>query len=163
MQKEAFVELALSYINCPSIRYIDESMGSNVEGFDCSGFINFLLQQAEYPDTIPRHSNEQFDTLGILIHWEFRDVGDIVFFSRNGTAPTHVGIMISSDEYVHAPGNKNTFVRVDKLEQKIIKPKGVGPPVYFPKDKISQIYFSNPIGFKRITANNGRYRKIFLS
>ena len=153
MQKKTFVSLALSYLNFPAVNYSGQLNGISTDGFDCSGFVNFLLKKAGYSQKIPRHANELFDFFGILIHAEFRSVGDLVFFSnRGGTYPNHVGIMISEVKYIHSPGKNKKIICVKKLERKIIKPR----------DKVPQIYFSNPIGFKRITVNNGRYQQIFF-
>ncbi len=148
MKRDFFVAMVLSYIGFPAVRY-----SRQFNNFDCSGFVNFLLKQAKYPEPIPRHANELFDVFGILIHEKFRDAGDLIFFSnRGGTYPNHVGIMISRDEYVHSPGRNGKTICVHRFDKKIIKPKNNAP----------QIYFSNPIGVKRITFGNGRYRKMFL-
>lgn len=153
MKKEIFVSMVLLYLDFPAIKYNGQFNCCDVSGFDCSGFVKFLLKQAKYPDPIPRHANELFDVFGILIHEQFRDAGDLIFFSnRGGIYPDHVGIMISRDEYVHSPGKNGKIICVRKFEQKIIKPR----------NKASQIYFSNPIGIKRITINNGRYQQMFL-
>lgn len=154
MLKETFVSLALSYINFPAVNYSGQFNGTSPkDGFDCSGFVNFLLEQAKYPDKVPRHANQLFDSFGILIHEQFRDLGDLIFFSnRGGTYPDHVGIMISKDEYIHSPGRNGKVVCVDIFKQEIIQPINKKP----------QIYFSNPIGIKRITVNNGRYQQLFF-
>lgn len=153
MKKEEFVLLALSYLGFPAANYSGQLNGISLSGFDCSGFVNFLLKEAGYPRNIPRHVNELFDSFGILIHKQFRCAGDLVFFSnRGGTYPDHVGVMISEDEYIHSPGKNGKVICVGRFKQKIIKPRGKAP----------QIYFSNPIGLKRITVNNGRYQQMFL-
>jgi cell wall-associated NlpC family hydrolase len=154
MQKEDFVSMALSYLGFPAIKYGSLSEGSTPEGFDCSGFVNFLLKQASYPSNIPRHANELFDSFGIFIHEQFRFPGDLVFFSnREGTCPNHVGVVVSENEYIHSPGRNGMVICLDKFKEKIIRPKGKAP----------QLYFKNPIGFKRITVKNRRYQQIFLS
>jgi hypothetical protein len=153
MQKEKFVLLALSYLNFPAVNYNGRSNGISSEGFDCSGFVNFLLKKAEYPQNIPRHTNELFDSFGIFIHDQFRNAGDLIFFSnRDGTCPKHVGVMISKDEYIHSPGRNGKVICVSKFEQKVIEFEGKAP----------RIYFLNPIGFKRITIKDGRYQKVFF-
>lgn len=153
MRKEAFVSLALSYLDFPATNYDGRLNGINPTGFDCSGFIGFLLLEAKYPQNIPRHANELFDSFGILVHLEFRAMGDLIFFSnRGGTYPDHVGVMISKDEYIHSPGRNGKVICLGRFEKKIIKPRGEAP----------QIYFSNPIGIKRITVSNGRYQQMFL-
>ena len=157
MKKEEFVEMALSYVGSASIKYRHQGIGSSIDGFDCSGFMYFLLHHINFPDNVPRHANEQFDQLGVLIHWEFRDAGDLIFFSRNGKFPAHVGLMISRDAYVHAPGKDGTSVCVQKLER-----ESIGANDMSEGEKL-QIYFSNPIGFKRLTVHNGRYQKYFFA
>lgn len=153
MKKQAFISLALSYLNFPAVRYTDEQHGIDVTGFDCSGFVNFLLTQAGYPHRVPRHANELFDSFGILIHEQFRSPGDLIFFSyRGGTYPDHMGIMISANEYIHSPGTNGTVVCLSTFERENIEPEG----------KAQQIYFSNPIGLKRITLKEGRYQQPFL-
>ena len=154
MKKEAFVEMALTYCGYPSSGYQGPDLGCSTEGFDCSGFHKFILLQAGYPEPIPRHSNELFDYFGILIHQPFLKLGDLIFFSnKGGQRPDHVGIMVSQREYIHAPGKDNTVVCLRDVKRSIIKPKDGG----------EQIYFSNPIGYKRITISSGkRYQRPFL-
>lgn len=153
MLREDFVSLALSYIDFPAINYGGLEMGFSPDGFDCSGLINHLLASAQYPGHIPRHANEFFDSFGILIHRQFREAGDLVFFSnRGGTYPDHIGVMVSTTEYVHSPGLNGASVCICRLREEIITPRYKAP----------QIYFSNPIGFKRITVKNGRYQQMFL-
>lgn len=149
-----FCALASSYIGFPAIKYEGQDVGCSENGFDCSGFVKFLLKMAKYPGHIPRHTNEFFDSFGILIHEQFREAGDLIFFSyKGGIYPDHIGVMISRDEYVHSPGKNERVICSGVFEQKIIEPRC----------NTQQIYFSNPIGFKRITVGDGRYRQIFLS
>ena len=152
MKKEMFISVALSYVDFPARKYSGKNNGCDISGFDCSGFVNFLLKQAKYPDTVPRHTNELFDVFGILIHEQFREAGDLVFFSSKGVCPDHVGIMVSHEEYVHSSGKSGKTICVRKLERKMIKSR----------NKVQQIYSFNPIGFKRMTINNGRYQRTFL-
>jgi cell wall-associated NlpC family hydrolase len=153
MEKTIFVSLVLSCIGFPARNYGGQHAGFDENGFDCSGFVNFLLKKARYPGYIPRHASEFFDSFGILIHEQFRDAGDLVFFSnRGGTYPDHVGILVSQEEYVHSPGRNGKVVCADRFKPEIIKPR---------RDT-KQIYFSNPIGVKRIAIGNGRYKLPFL-
>ncbi len=148
-----FISLALSCVNLPARKYSSKNNGCDISGgFDCSGFVGFLLKQAKYPDPIPRHTNELFDFFGILIHENLREAGDLVFFSSRGACPDHVGIMVSHEEYVHSPGKSGKTICVRKLERKMIKSR----------NKVQQIYSFNPVGLKRIMINNGRYQRIFL-
>lgn len=117
-----------------------------ISGFDCSGFIRFCLLMNEFPDDIPRHTSQMFDTFGILVHYEARRRGDLIYFSRDGLRPTHMGILISSSEYIHAPGVNNTNVEIKEITQKAIKWRSE-----------NQLYFTNPIGVKRLAVSSGRW------
>lgn len=154
MNKKTFVSLALSYLGFPAIKHGGKEAGYDEKGFDCSGFVNFLLKKANYPGHIPRHTNDFFDSFGILVHEQFRGAGDLIFFShKGGYYPDHIGVMISREKYIHSPGKNGKVICSGVFEKKIIEPRC----------DIQQIYFSNPIGIKRIAINNGRYKKIFLS
>ena len=142
---------ALSYIHYPSIRYCGKDKGKDPTGFDCSGFIIYLLHELEIP--VPphiRHCNEIFDEFGILIHPEYATPGDLIFLSRDGTRPTHIGIMLNKYKYIHAPGSNNSKVCIDDI------------PTFTPKPHSHAIYSHNPIGYKRISISisTERWKKL---
>lgn len=124
------------------------------DGFDCSGFVRFVLTQAglRVPDYITargerraiRHANEFFDSYGITVHEPYRLPGDLIFFSRNGRKPTHVGIVgpDDADHFIHAPGRDDTEVVVSAIARAAI---------VFTDTESRQIYFENPIGYKTPT------------
>lgn len=155
MKREIFLSMALKYLGYPAIRYKNTSIGNTILGFDCSGYVNFLLNEARYPKFIPRHCNEFFDSFGTSIHDQFREAGDLVFFSfrSKGVHPDHMGILVSQNEFIHSPGKDKSTVCVSKTKQKLITPN----------EKIAQIYSINPISIKRITVKNGRYQQPFLT
>lgn len=151
MTKEKFVLKALEYLNYPSIKYIGPMFGQDEFGFDCSGFVTFLLKSIKFPELFHRHCNEYFDSFGIFVHKY--QIGDLVFFSKRskGLFPDHMGIIISGSRYIHSPGKNNHFIKISELELKQI-----------PKIQ-NQIYTTNPIGFKRATIKKGRFQQIFFS
>ncbi len=119
-------------------------------GFDCSGFVTYLIRSINIP--LPedvRHCNQYLDKFGVLIHWEARLPGDLVFFSRNGIRPTHMGIIISKTEYIHSPGTEDNFVKISPLALTQLPPK-------YP----DQFYFTNPIALKRLAFLNARWQKL---
>jgi len=153
LSKEEFIEEALKYINFPATTYTNPNKGCKPSGFDCSGFIYFVLQQSKYPEYIPRHANELFDSFGILIHEKFADIGDLVFFSdKKGIYPSHVGILTSPNNYIHSPGINGKHVKISRLRKKRIRDSG---------DR-KQIYEYRLIGIKRITIKRERYNIPFL-
>ena len=155
MTKEEFTAEALKYLDYPAMKYREPKIGQDVKGFDCSGFITFLLQTINFPAPIPRHCNEYFDSFGMFVH-KFQ-IGDLVFFSlkNGGVYPDHMGIVTSESEYVHSPGKDDTLIKSSALEWKNIKPLA--------GQVNDQIYTLNPIGFKRLTVKEGRYQQVFFT
>ena len=143
---------ALLFLGSRSQRYRNPYEGKNPNGFDCSGFVWFLLNRLGFPIAEDiRHVNEFFDRFGVLIHSRAVEAGDLVFFSWNGHVPQHMGIMVSQDTYIHAPGVDKTTVSLACIKERAIL------------HSQSQIYFSNPIGFKRLAIDIGRYKMIIGS
>lgn len=121
-------------------------------GFDCSGLVPYVLGQCGL--TVPnfigmdgsvrpiRHTSEFFDHYGIFVHTP--KPGDLVFFSYDGGfSPTHIGIMIDSERYIHAPGRDETYVDISQVvERDIASDTDIedAPP-----------YSHNPIGYKSPT------------
>lgn len=162
--REAIVEIANDLLDTPSIKYKQghPELGQSPEaGFDCSGFVTFVLTQAglTIPDFIGmdntrrpiRHANEYWDHYGVAVHDGLQTSGDLVFFSRHGIFPTHIGIVWDETSYIHAPGKDSTKVGLAPLDtEAIVGVAGVG----------KQLYEKNPIGFKSIVkpATNFTYR-----
>lgn len=145
------VQIALRYEGFPSIKYTGSETGNTPEGFDCSGFIQFVLNEAGI--LIPvyrmtnkriRHSKEFFDHFGILVHEEAGQPGDLVFFTRKGIRPTHVGMYLGDKNMIHSPGSKGRFVTITSIEDYIKKNH-----IRFSKGERPVIYVRNPIGYKR--------------
>jgi cell wall-associated NlpC family hydrolase len=85
--------------------------GSDPAGFDCSGFVWYVFGQHGIP--MPRTVAAQYRT-GIEVGTDALRAGDLVFFDTNGAGPSHVGIVIGGDEFVHAPSSAGQ-VRVERL------------------------------------------------
>src|ERR1035437_4476444 len=114
IQRGLITEEALKWLGHPSVLYRFPEVGiTPEEGFDCSGFVKFVLEKTgiDLPPEI-RHTNEFFDSFGVLVHFGLQNAGDLVFFSKNGTGPTHMGIVISETQYIHAPGKTKSNVRI---------------------------------------------------
>jgi cell wall-associated NlpC family hydrolase len=86
--------------------------GSDPSGFDCSGFVAYVFaQQGLY---LPRTVSEQYEQ-GHRVAQDAIEPGDLVFFSTVTAGPSHVGIAISADEFVHAPSSSGV-VRVETVQ-----------------------------------------------
>jgi peptidoglycan DL-endopeptidase CwlO len=84
--------------------------GSDPAGFDCSGFVWYVFGQhgLRLPRTVPEQFRAGRQASGTL------QPGDLVFFSTVAPGPSHVGIALGADEFVHAPSSTGV-VRVERL------------------------------------------------
>lgn len=88
------------------------SGGMDPDGFDCSGFVYYVFaQQGVF---VPRTVADQA-AVGARVD-EVR-AGDLVFFETSGRGPTHVGIALGPDRFVHAPNSRGE-VRIEPLARR---------------------------------------------
>lgn len=106
-------------------------------------------------DNVPRpirHASEFWDHYGVAVGSE-PEGGDLIFFTRRGNFPTHVGIVRDGESYVHAPGRDNTRVVVEGIKTEKVSPPRSG----------RLLYPVNPIGYKAPTqpllTPTGRYHQ----
>ena len=85
--------------------------GSDPRGFDCSGLIEYVYSQ--HGIAVPRTVEELHDA-GRDVPTQDIQAGDLVFFDTSGRGPSHVGMSIGGDEFVHAPSGAGV-VRVERL------------------------------------------------
>lgn len=85
--------------------------GSDPGGFDCSGFTQYVF--ARNGIALPRAVEEQFES-GKKVKPRDLSSGDLVFFRTTSRGPSHVGIVIGDDQFIHAPSSKGV-VRVERL------------------------------------------------
>jgi cell wall-associated NlpC family hydrolase len=85
--------------------------GSDLTGFDCSGFTQYVF--AQHGIGLPRSVEEQVQ-IGKKVKPEELASGDLVFFSTVSRGASHVGIVVGGDEFIHAP-TSNGVVRVEHL------------------------------------------------
>jgi cell wall-associated NlpC family hydrolase len=85
--------------------------GSDPSGFDCSGFIWYVLGQ--HGVRVARTVGEQFRE-GVGVRADTIEAGDLLFFATQGSDASHVGMAIGGDEFVHAPSSRGE-VRVERL------------------------------------------------
>ncbi len=141
---EKYIGLPFHYHKCD----FHHQRPNPTEGFDCSGFVRFVLQEAGYqlpPEVI--HARDLLDFFGTTISAEEAGPGDLVFFTQRGTTPSHVAFVAGKDTVIHCssrvPGVG--YSTLDFLFETIF-PKVIDPnmPAKYPKK-----YFSNPVGYKR--------------
>lgn len=92
------VETAKSLVGTPYVWG-----GSTASGFDCSGFIYYVYNQAGIK--IPRTSTTGYDSRSYDISTP--QIGDLVFFENTYRAGiSHMGIYIGNNQFIHAGGDQ---------------------------------------------------------
>ena len=81
-------------------------------GLDCSGLVRYVFWTAGI--VLPRTVGEQF-AIGIRVSRSEHRSGDLVFFDTTEPGPSHVGIIVDGNTFVHAPGTGGV-VRVERLD-----------------------------------------------
>jgi cell wall-associated NlpC family hydrolase len=83
--------------------------GNDPAGFDCSGFVTYVF--ARHGVALPRTVESQARAGGQIGR---PAAGDLVFFRTSGRGPTHVGIALGPDRFIHAPSTRGV-VRIEML------------------------------------------------
>jgi cell wall-associated NlpC family hydrolase len=87
------------------------SGGADPDGFDCSGFVQYVFARAGV--ILPRSVREQWQAGTAVDRADVRR-GDLVFFAIGGREASHVGIALDAETFVHAPSARGV-VRVERL------------------------------------------------
>jgi cell wall-associated NlpC family hydrolase len=86
--------------------------GNSFNGLDCSYFVKKVFSLVGV--TLPRSAREQF-TIGIPISKDELQPGDLVFFRTYARFPSHVGIYLGDNLFIHA-STRAKKVTIDSLE-----------------------------------------------
>ena len=100
------VKLSKYYLNAPYLWG-----GKSMYGIDCSGLVQNVYKAVGIG--LPRDASQQVSG-GKTINWSGRQVGDLIFYTTSSDKVTHVGILVSRDEIIHAHGR----VRIDHVDSK---------------------------------------------
>ncbi len=103
LSKVDIVPFAQKYLNVPYLWG-----GTSDFGIDCSGFVQQVFKVCGV--TLPRDAYQQYE-VGEEVACSDLFAGDLVYFGKEHV--THVGIMISSTEIIHAHG----FVRISSIDE----------------------------------------------
>jgi len=105
-EAEEVLTFAKDYIGVPYVYG-----GSTPRGFDCSGFVKYVLNN--FGIDAPRTSYEQMQ-MGTRVSVNELKPGDLLFFRGGG----HVGFYVGDGMYLHAPQRGRT-VSIDPLTRDI--------------------------------------------
>lgn len=103
---QRIVNYALQFKGYP---YVYAEEGPNA--FDCSGLTWYVYKQFGY--SLNRSSKDQINNGTAVLKPELQ-LGDLVFFSKNGSYPTHVGLYIGEGNFIHA-STPQSGVKIDSL------------------------------------------------
>lgn len=73
--------------------------GVSPKGFDCSGFVYYLYSKVGI--RLPRMADGQF-AVGLSVDRNELQPGDLVFFSTYEPGPSHCGIYLGNNQFIHA-------------------------------------------------------------
>ena len=113
-ERGILVKVAKSFAGAPY-----QYGGESVRGLDCSAFVKKMYEIFEVQ--LPRTAREQF-CAGPQIDREDLSTGDLVFFKTKRFAkyPTHVGIYIGDEKFIHASSLFRRGVKVDRLYRHLL-------------------------------------------
>lgn len=100
-------------VNALSLSGIQYQYGGKTPetGFDCSGFVRYVFQQAANL-TLP-HGARALSQLGQSVAPDQLRPGDLVFFNTLRSAFSHVGIYLGNNRFIHAPSSGGGIHVVD--------------------------------------------------
>ena len=91
------------------IRYVYG--GASPSGFDCSGFVYYVLKQFGFS---PYRTPADQYRMGTSVSKANLQPGDIVFFANTGgSGITHVGIYVGNGQFIHSPNSRSTVSYAD--------------------------------------------------
>jgi cell wall-associated NlpC family hydrolase len=105
--KEKLVKIAHAMLDIP-YRF----GGTSLLGIDCSGYVQKVFGLLDI--ILPRTAREQFRH-GKVIGKEDLSIGDLVFFRTYAKFPSHVGIYLGDNRFIHA-SSTDRKVTIDRLD-----------------------------------------------
>jgi cell wall-associated NlpC family hydrolase len=124
------LQTAVSLIGVPYL-----NGGADPNGFDCSGFVAFVFRQhgVALPRTVESQASVGEDV-------DAPAAGDLVFFQTSGSGPSHVGIALGPDRFIHAPSSRGV-VRIELLAapywaERFLEARRVLPPPADPANTV---------------------------
>jgi LysM repeat protein len=86
--------------------------GETLKGLDCSAYVRKVFAYLDL--SLPRSAREQFQE-GVLVDRADLSIGDLVFFRTYAKYPSHVGIYLGDNRFIHA-SSRDRKVKIDNLE-----------------------------------------------
>ncbi|WP_096200883.1 C40 family peptidase [Bacillus sp. FJAT-45350] len=93
--------------------------GTSPSGFDCSGFLQYVFK--EHGKSVPRKVSDIWKTAGSVSSLK---KGDLVFFSTYKLGPSHVGIYLGNQTFIHS--GSSTGVTISNMDSSYWGPRFIG-------------------------------------
>ena len=97
--------------------------GMTPEGFDCSGFVNYVFRNAA-DVALPRETHALVRAGKPVSVAELRPA-DLVYFKIERRKPLHVGIYLGEGKFIHSPSTRGK-VNIQRLDQNYWKDRYLG-------------------------------------
>jgi len=86
--------------------------GKSASGLDCSGFTQLLFKT--HGIQLLRDSSQQATQGGVVDGLQNANAGDLAFFTEGNAKVSHVGLLLSKQEIIHASGK----VKLNRVDEK---------------------------------------------
>jgi len=117
--KESIIQVAKKYLGTPY------KFGGNdlITGIDCSGYVKKVFSR--FNVNLPRTARDIYYRSGESVKKSELDTGDLVFFTTYAKFPSHVGIYIGNDEFIHA-SSASRKVTIDSINKQYYRKRYIG-------------------------------------
>jgi cell wall-associated NlpC family hydrolase len=106
--------------------------GNGSFGLDCSAYVQKVYSIAGIE--LPRSAREQFK-IGEAIDKEELAIGDLVFFRTYASFPSHVGIYLGNNLFIHS-STRSKRVTIDSLEEPYYVKRFIGAKRLIPEGEV---------------------------
>lgn len=107
--------------------------GNTMRGIDCSAYVQRVFGLLDV--RLPRTAREQY-SLGRRIGRHELAVGDLVFFRTYASFPSHVGIYVGDDLFIHA-SSMGRKVTIDSMDRRYYSKRFIGARRLFLVDELA--------------------------
>jgi len=120
-------------VNAKAVDYAKKYLGvpykwgaSSGKAFDCSGFVVYIMKK--FNVNLERTASDQFRN-GIKVNRDDLQAGDLVFFTTYKKGPSHVGMYIGDNKFIHASSGVDQ-VTITDLDTNYYKKRYLGARRY---------------------------------
>lgn len=117
--KESIIQVAKRYLGAP-YKFGGYDLTT---GIDCSGYVKKIFSR--FNVYLPRTARDIYYSAGSSVTKSNLDTGDLVFFHTYAKYPSHVGIYIGNDEFIHA-SSASHMVTIDSMNKEYYRARYIG-------------------------------------